>query len=217
MAITTYSELQSAVTARLIIDYGATLIQEFIALGEAMLNRRLRIREMETSADLTLVAGTRTVALPTRYVEMRRIYLDGSPVRKLNFIPATDFWLRYMATETSKPAAYTIEADNIVFGPTPDTAYTGKMLYYQKFAALSDAAPTNNLLTNHPDVYLYAAELQGWFYKGDFTQEGKEAISACVAALDRTIEEMLVSDRRDRHSGDVLVARSDVGNPPRLR
>lgn len=213
MAITTFSELQAAITARLIIDYGTTLNQEFIALGEAMLNRRLRIREMETNADLTLVAGTRTVALPTRYVEMRRVYLDGSPVRKLNFIPATDFWARYMATETSKPAAYTIEADDIVFGPTPDTAYTGKMLYYRKFAALSDAAPTNELLTNHPDVYLYAALIQGWLHKGDESQE----VGKWVAALDRTIEGMHVSDRRDRHSGDVLVARSDVGNPPRLR
>jgi len=205
MAVTTYSELQTAITAKLIIDYGTTLVQEFIALGEAMLNRRLRIREMETSADLALTGGTRTVALPTRYVEMRRVYLDVSPIRKLDFIPSIDFWRRHMATDQSTPVAYTIEGDDIVFGPTPDTTYTGKMLYYQKFAALSDAAPTNNLLTNHPDAYLYASLIQGWLHKGDESEE----VGKWVAALDRTIEEIHIADRRDRRSGDVMVARTD--------
>jgi len=32
--------------------------------------------------------------------------------------------------------------------------------YYAKVVALSDAAPTNTMLTNNPDIYLYGALLE---------------------------------------------------------
>jgi hypothetical protein len=213
MAITTYAELQSAVSNWLARSYDSARVQEFIALGEAELNRRLRIREMETSADLTLVSGTRTVALPTGYLEMIRLYLDGTPVRALEYFPPIDYWVRYMATQTSKPKAYTIEGENITFGPTPDSGYTGKILYYAGLDVLSDSNTTNAWLTKFPDMLLAASLRAAWLFKGD----DMEQVLKWTAELDRCLAQAEKQNKRDRVSGAPLVIRTDTGNPPAVR
>ena len=65
MAISTYSELQTAVANWLDRDDLTARIPEFIVLAEARYNRELRIRGMETIVDISTVAGTRSYALPT--------------------------------------------------------------------------------------------------------------------------------------------------------
>lgn len=211
MAVGTYAELKTALGNWLAKTYDDERLVEFIALGEAVLNRRLRIREMETSADLSLTASTQTVALPTRYVAMRRLTLDGTPVRKLQFMPPIDFWTKWVSTTTSKPKAFTIEGENIVFGPIPDTTYTGKILYWASFAVLSDSNTTNGLLTKYPDAYLQAAMVEAMTFKAE-----EQGVIAWSARLERTIKAIELADQRDRFSGDVLVQRTDTGNPPQF-
>lgn len=211
MAINTYTTLQDAIDNWVIIEYGADRVEEFIALGEAELNRRLRVRDMEASTDLSITAGTREVALPTRFLGARRLYLDGSPVTRLKYQAPTDFWTKWISSETGKPVGFTIEGDNIVLGPSPDTTYTGKLLYWQGFPPLSDSQTTNDLLTNHPDAYLAAA----LFWAFTFKEEDSNIIK-WKGILDGIIDSMELSDKRDRFSGDVLVQRTDTGNPPQF-
>lgn len=215
MAINTFATLKTAMTNNLIVVYDDARLEEWIVEAEAEINRRLMgaggIRDMEVSADLTITAGTRTVSLPTRYRGMRRLYLDLSPVRKLDFVPSVDYWARYMSSETGRPVAFTIEADDIVLGPSPDTGYTGKILFWQAFEALSDSATTNDLLTNNPDLYLYAALKHAYIFKHD-----KDEIAFYESLVAGIIADIKAANRRDRYSGDALVIRTDRGSPPQF-
>ena len=74
-----------------------------------------------------------------------------------------------------------------------------EMLYYQKFAALSDTNPTTELLTSSPDIYLYGALIE----LSAFT-EHNEGILKWTQLFNETITAMQNEDNRDRHSGSAL-------------
>ena len=155
MAISTYNELLTAIENHLDRSDLDDRIPEFVSIAEAKIARKLRITEMETEADVTTVAGTRTAALPTGFREVRRMYLNTSPVVLLEYMTPQDFWLRNTSTQNGKPASFTVEGSNFLFGPTPDSAYTAKCLYYKGLAAVSSTA--HGVFTANPDLYVYGA------------------------------------------------------------
>src|ERR1044071_1053735 len=101
MAIATYADLKAAVATYLARSDLTSRIPEFIAAAErriaygdrsmpAMPIEPLRIRAMETSADVTINA--QTAALPTRYLQSRRFYLSSSPIQELGYVVPDVFW-----------------------------------------------------------------------------------------------------------------------------
>jgi len=155
MAISTYNELLAAVENHLDRSDLDDRIPEFVSLAEARIARKLRIREMETEADVALVGGTRTAALPTGFREVRRLYISSSPIQELEYISPQDYWHRYLSTNTGRPTCFTVEGTNFLFGPIPDASYTAKSLHYRALDALSSSA--HAVFTANPDLYLYGA------------------------------------------------------------
>jgi hypothetical protein len=51
--------------------------------------------------------------------------------------------------------------------PTPDTTYSGELLYYAELEPLSDSNASNWLLEMSPDAYLYGALMQSAPYLKD--------------------------------------------------
>lgn len=204
MAITTYAELQTAIANWLHRADLTSIIPDFITLGEKKINRRLRVREMETESSVTLSAGTRTASLPTDYMETRRIYLDSSPIRDLEYVTPNDYWDRYFSTDTGKPVAYTVEGNNFLFGPIPDSGYTAKVLHYATPSALSASA--HSLFTSNPDLYLFAALCEAEPY----TVNDKR-LPVWKLKFEESLAEVEKQSSRDRHSG-FLVMRDDY-NP----
>ena len=86
MAISNYTELQTAVANWLDRDDLTARIPEFISLTEARFNRILRIRAMETEADQATVAGTRSYALPSDYRQMCTVHLTTNPITAMSYI-----------------------------------------------------------------------------------------------------------------------------------
>jgi len=206
MAISNFGELKTAVGAWLAKDYGEPREAEFITLGLAYINRELRVRAMELAVDLTVSA--QTVALPTRYLAGRRLYLSTSPVAKLDYMSPFIFWKKFVGSLTGQPKAFTIEGENLVFGPDPDGTYTGKFLYYQGIVDFTADSDTHALLTKSPDLFLYAALMSAHIFKGD------AALAAPMQILiDKLIARMHREDSRDRHSGDAMQIRTEIGNP----
>jgi hypothetical protein len=174
MSIANYSELKSAIQNWIARSDDAFNLRmdDFIALaedrihygsgepGEASYTAPLRIRQMETSGDLTV--SSQAVSLPTGFLQERRIYLNTDPKTDLKYLPPDRFWATSgNASGTSgKPVSYTIEGTDLVFGPSPDSSYTGKILYYKKLDALSASAATNWLILNSPGTYLYACLME---------------------------------------------------------
>ena len=200
MAISNYSELQTAVANWLDRDDLAARIPEFIVLCEARFNRSLRIRAMETlDISVDTVGGTSTVALPTGYVQMRDISLITSPITQLQYLTPEIMNRLNAGSLTGKPETYTIIANSILFGPTPDSAYDISMLYYKTFDPLTALAPTNWVITNAPDVYLYGALLEAEpFLMND------QRVQLWATALTQSITTLQEQDNKDRHSGSAL-------------
>ena len=199
MAINTYSTLQTAVANWLDRNDLTDRIPEFISLAEATFNRVLRLRAMETTVADATPSGSKEDALPSGYLQMREIHLSTTPVVSLAYI-TPEIMYRIRAGSTSgKPNSYTIVGDNILFGPTPDGAYDYSMTYYKAFDALSDSAPTNWLVLNAPDLYLYGTLLQAEpFLMND------ERVPLWERGVRQVINDLQQQDDKDRHSGSEM-------------
>ena len=157
MSLTTYAGLKTSVAAWLKRSDLTAIIPDLIVLAEARIARDLRLRRQIVSTDLALTAGVQGVDLPADWLEFENVNINSSPPRQLTYVNIEHLETKYPSTWTGTPAVYTLEGNQILFGPTPDTAYTAPVFYYGKFAALSADADTNWLLTNHPSIYLFAA------------------------------------------------------------
>ena len=200
MAIGTFAQLKTATANWLDRSDLTDRIPEFIALAEARFNRVLRIRDMETvSTAISTVAGTREYDLPTRFVQMKEFHLTTDPITPLAYITPEMMSRMQAGSSKSKPQVFTIIADKVRLGPNPDAVYTTSMLYYQAFAALSDSATTNDMLTNNPDVYLYGTLLEAEpFIMND------ARVPLWLAAFEKAVSDIQNQDNKDRHSGSQL-------------
>jgi len=208
MAISTYAELQTAVANWLDRDDLTARIPEFIALAEARYNRELRIRKMETTATDTTVGGTRSYALPTGWLQGRNMQLNTDPITPLEYLTPEMMDRLWAGSTTGKPLTFTIIGDNYLLGPAPDSAYTVELVYYKKFTALSDSATTNDMLTDNPDVYLYASLLEAEPFLANDAR-----VQLWMAAFKEAITNIQNADSQDRHSGNALRIVTTAGNP----
>lgn len=163
MSIGTFAELSTAIgnwTDR--TDLSAR-IPEFIALFEAQVNRKLRVRQQVVSATLTPSAGSAT--LPTDYLEWKRVTWNGSQTRQLDYV--TPAYLEGFNPDHSSddPLFFTIEGETLKIAPRSTT--TLDFLYAQKVPALSVGNTTNWLLTAHPDAYLFGSLTMLATFTGD--------------------------------------------------
>lgn len=184
MAITTYAELQTAVANWLNRTDLTSRIPEFISLGEAYINRKLRTVDQYSVA--TLSASTEYTALPTDWAESVNLVLVASPEYLLEYVSPQQMAEEKQFRSTSgKPVYHSIIGRSIQLVPAPDTAYTIRLSYYKLIPALSASATTNWLLTLHPDIYMAATLVAACKYLRDM--EGalmsKEELDEAVAGL----------------------------------
>tara|TARA_R100001443_G_scaffold27140_3_gene40436 strand:- start:14427 stop:15053 length:627 start_codon:yes stop_codon:yes gene_type:complete len=199
MAINSYATLQTAVANWLDRDDLSDRIPEFIALNEAIFNRILRIRPMETTVTATTVGGTKSYDLPTGYVQMRQIHLATSPITPVQYLSPEMMYRVWAGSTSGKPHSYTIIGDKVFFGPTPDSAYDYTITYYKTFDNLSDSTTTNWVILNAADVYLYGTLLQAEpFLNND------QRISVWERGLRQAMADLQEQDDKDRHSGSEL-------------
>lgn len=153
MTISTYATLKAAIINYSKRDDLSNELDTFIDIAEARLNADLRIRENEERATATMSASSRFLALPTGFLQMRRIDLiSGSNTYQLQFITPDAMQVRNAA---GRPAEFTVTSQ-LEFDRTPDSAYTLEMSYYRGVTALSSSNTTNDILTKYPMLYLYA-------------------------------------------------------------
>ena len=213
MAIGTYAELQTAVANWLDRDDLTDRIPEFIALAEAKMNRVLRISLMENvSTALTMVGGTRDYSLPTGFTGMKEFHLTTSPITPLSYITPEMMNRMWAGSNAGRPQAFTLFSDagtrKIKIGPSPDSAYTTSMLYLKKIDSLSVSNPTETMLTENPDVYLYGALLEAEpFLMND------ARVQLWAGMLQQVAKDLQDRDIFDRHSGSALRVMNTTGYP----
>ncbi len=162
---TNYAELQASVLAWMDDTTIADRIPEIIGLSETRLSRRLNTPDMEASTVLGVTNGAAT--LPDDLMAIRSAYVDYGGYRTpLLAVPQDDFNQGFQPADTSRPSRYTVSGNRLLLRPYPDLSYGIALTYKTRLPALSDANPTNWLLTQAPDLYLFhtllMAEAYGW-------------------------------------------------------
>ena len=188
MSIANYAELQTAIGNYLHRGGLTSQIPDFITLAEAKLNRQLRLRSMEQIATGAVAA---TVAVPTRFAEVISMrIISGGDTYQIKYAPTSR-----LTGETGGTSSYSLVGDNFYFDEV-DTASTYTLHYYQKFAALSAGA--NWLITNAPDVYLYASLMEAAPYIKEDTR-----IPVWAQLLSSGIDDLKREDRDSRYGNNL--------------
>jgi hypothetical protein len=155
---------------------------------------------MEKRATASTVASQRTLALPLDFLEMRSIKLNTSPTKTLEYLTPT--LLNWNSYSSAQPSYYTIVGNELHFETTPDAVYEVEMYYYA-FDPLSDADPSNWILTEHPDIYLYGTllEAESFLMNDPRLQIWKMSFEEVLASLNKAGD-------RASHSGAPLIMRA---------
>lgn len=158
MAISTYAELVTALenwSDRTDADLAARL-PECITLGEVEIFRRLRVRQMETTASSTPNANGE-ITLPADMLEIKRVTAKTDPRRRLKYV-TSDYADSIDARVSGDPNIYFVVGDTLTV--LPFTSSDIEVTYYAKVTPLSAVATTNWLLSRWPDIYLQASLAQ---------------------------------------------------------
>jgi len=166
MALTTYSELKSAILAwlhRPESSLPAAQVQEFIALAESDLKVRAKLTQWDAEATVTITSGSGP--LPSGCDHVNSV-IYGSQTSELDYLPPERFKSRNVLGDAgADPIYYTIIGDTLRI--TPSTTGSAAVLYTARFTSLSDTDTTNSLLTLFPDAYLHGSLVHGNLFVKD--------------------------------------------------
>ncbi len=197
-----YSELKTSIANWMDRADLNSVIPDFIRLTEAKFNRTLRLRSMEKKYHATTVGGQSNYNLPAGYIQMREFRLNTTPTRSLQYI-TPEIYESWNFVGSGMPKWYTVIANELRLGRTPDGEYDMEMLFWQRIPNLSDTNTTNWLLSTAPDMYLYGSLMQAEAFI-----ENDKRIPLWKQGFEEAMETLRLQDEKDRHSGSTLIIRS---------
>jgi hypothetical protein len=196
MTLSTYTELQETIAQFLNRDDLNVHIPDFIKLAESQTSRILRHwRSIKRSTSPT---SGQYLEVPNDWVENESFDIMGDGTSRLTLVGhAVMSQKRADAGNTSgRPRFYSMVGGEFEFYPTPDAVYETELTYYAWPLSLGDTVPTNWLLEQSPDVYLYGALM----HSAPFLQEDNRL--AVWAALYSSAVDSLQKESNDaKYSG----------------
>jgi hypothetical protein len=163
--ITTYAELVTAVLAWAKRTDVAALVADFIVLAEARISSdMLKSQALERVQQATITAGV--AALPDNVIEVTGLRLVGATRPDVEVTSRER--IQYLRERSYAGGGTTYAAlVGRTFETYPATEGTLEIRARCRVPALSDAAPTNWVLTNHPNAYLFGALYECFDYVRD--------------------------------------------------
>lgn len=204
MALSTYSDLQTAIADFLARSDLASKIPDFIEMCEARMSRELNTRSQEGRTTLTTSIGTEYVTLPTDLRELRLVKINSDPITVLDSLSAQQLYSKYSSSAGAKPVAYCVVGTQLIMRPVPDAVYSVELLYSDGVEALTDENTTNTVLTRHPDAYLYGTLAAAYVYLMD-----EQRAAQYDGMFSRILEEIKKDTDKARHGGGGLTMNSD--------
>lgn len=204
--MTDYATLQTRIAQRAHRSSLTALVPSFIQTAEQMINRKVRVMEMQQSGTLTVPAAG-SVALPDRFLGFRHVALSIAAglgnTAECNYMPPDQFHEKRINSTifsgSTRDAFYTIEGGNVLLLPTPASGNTSVLdvSYWQGFPTLDGVTNTTNwLLTNHFNIYLWAALADLYDHTQDVAAEAKY-----MGKFEYDVNELHRSERRKARSG----------------
>jgi hypothetical protein len=171
MALDTYDNLVKEIQDWSHRNDLGTKIPDFITLAEnAMYSndvQNLTIRVMEIIS--TAPTDGKYLSLPDDFESIRSLRLE---------LDNGNGEVRYQAPEamrrhpyTGQPKFFTILGGQVEFDRTPDNEYTIEIQYFRRPTNLDEGNQTNEVLANHPKIYLFGALSELHSYSQDEQQQ----------------------------------------------
>lgn len=164
MALTTYAELQQAVSSWLSRADIDEYIPDWVVMFEAHANRQLRTRQMATTATIPMATGAGT--LPSDYLSWRRVTWTSDTSRQLEYVTPDYMNAAYPDAGEGLPSVFTIEGEEIKVRPVNDESLV--FGYYQRIPPL--ASSVNWLFSKNPDAYLFGTLVEASDFLEDDTR-----------------------------------------------
>ncbi len=193
----TYDSLVTDVRTYLERTDEATInkIPTFIMLAESIISDELKILGQQQAVYSTLVIGDPVIPKPARWRKTTSMNITVSGEKKPVLLRKYEYLRNYWPdpTVTGEPKYYAdYNFNNWLIAPTPDTAYTFEVLYYEKVQPLDETNQVNFWTENAPQAMLYGTLLQAMpFLKND------SRVQLWQAMYDRAIQTLkLENDTR---------------------
>lgn len=201
MAITNFGTLKTALAGWLNRDDLTTVLPDFIRLGQVRLSRELPDLHARTEVSLSVSPLT----LAASYGTIRSLALVGrGPLQIVT--PQRFEWERNHFGDVAGVPQYALVVPDQAGGasvytvPSPDGTYSLAVEYRPALVAFSADADTDTVLTNWPDLYLYAALAESAPYLKD-----DERIPVWEERLTRALEATRVEMQRRRFPNTPIV------------
>lgn len=193
-----YSTLKSSIADWLHRSDLTSIIPDFIADGETRIYNDLRIRAMEEAYTDTVSGGA--VDLPDRLLEWKNLYVNTSPIQKLDRKSAEWIYQYYPnRTGDGTPKFFAQDGATLIFAPYPNSNFEIKGVYYKRPESLSDSNMTNWFTENAADLLRYAALCEAALYIRDLA-----AVQVWEQKYEAIKQRLKNTERREAFSGSVL-------------
>lgn len=208
MAISTYDELKTALADWLARDDLSNYLDDFIDLAEARHRRDFRLRLMLTSTTAALDTSTRFYNLPTGFLGVDSLHIEYSEFKRLQYM-SPDNLLVYYVSSAGRPDFFTVRGSQFELNRKPDSTTNYTLYYYKQFTALDGTNTSNDMLTNHPDAYLFAALAE----TAPFLKDDERAL-VWETKYDQVRKALIMSDTEEHFPRrQPLVAKTTTFNP----
>lgn len=179
MSLTTYSGLKASIANWLNRDDLTNEIPDFIALTESRLAHELRIPTLEKT--ISVASNTQgAVNIPVDYIELKDVFFNDKPLQRVSLSE-----LRGMDSKSGVPLVFARDASQFVLNPIPTMSSSDKLIfiYYKSVTALTDSAPTNELLSTAPELYLYGSLSEAASFLGSDSSRWEAGYQTAMSRL----------------------------------
>jgi hypothetical protein len=171
MAITTYAELQTAIASWTNKTNLTARIPEFIELAEVRIWAKLRAKALVKDLSIAYIAGDTSKSLPTDLISVVSLQDTAGGRAGLVEVVSYDRYQEAQANSTvlvdTTRTYLVINGRQLLFVNAPTAAGTIVGKYLAKDPALSGSVATNEILTQYPDLYLFASLIEAYDYLHD--------------------------------------------------
>jgi len=178
------------------------MMDSFIYIVEARINRLLDIREMAQRAEMLIVDDSKEYyGLPRCFSGIRSIEVKNPAIPDVRNVA------RYLSNELmnahivsgSREFKYTIQADQFHIYPPPATDCIIEIIYYGDLIHLDGINQSNFMSKTYPDIYVFGLLVEISSYTKDL-----DAAAGWEQRFMGAISDLKLADQVDRWSGTSL-------------
>ena len=159
-----YGTLKTTLESYLHRDDLTDLIPTFIQLAQSRMTRDLKTHLLQTTGTVSLTGGTATASLPSDYaslISIRVPWQGGVRTLQQHSLVQNAQVFEELQGSSGSPLYYAIYNNSTLeITPTPESSVDLQIIYQQRLAAFTLDADTDAILTQFPNIYIYASMLE---------------------------------------------------------